>query len=930
MRHTLYVTAVASAALVAATGERCLVHAQTEVTRVSVTVKQTLDVRVPGIQSLIVTDPSRAEVAQTATGFRVVAKRAGDTIVQAFTAEGMRVYIVAIAMPTPAPAAGPTPSAAADFGRHRRIDSAWGVNRYTGELEYRAGRLTAQHDLDLAGVVAKGEYRATLDWVQRGLEVGELDHVHAAWTNAAKTQDYELGDIAAPVLGTSLLTALPVFGVRARERNQLDYTELSGGVLRVSGGRRLTLDAPIAGASVGMTRALPWLGGTDVDLAGAAHAYVVRGRPGAIAGLGVKASWHQQTAVEAKVASSAKRPGDGAAGDGVSGSLAASHAREAASYSASIEANTGDFVQPVLDALVPAGYRVSAGAARAFADRSWRLGANVTHHGSRPDDAWRRETTAAARVAAASSPATHLALDHRETWYANPERGEPSELTLSATPGADAGDGARTAAVPAGGAGGGPGGLSEVAAASLASERRHRRHTQATVHSKLGATGQLGAQLEYQVNRFANRTITSYSAAANVARAHGDRFTGSLGASLAATDITVLGEDLPRLAIQSNLAATGSFLDGPFQYTAAANVVQLLAPTASTGVNVAVGVQFTPTTADRVGLRLYAARGVGATATTWGATLGVTHYFGNGVDSKPLLRVLTEGEIEGAICVDANGDGECGADEAPLADVKVSLSDGATTRSDRRGRYRFGDVKPGTYTLEVDEGALRAYGRPTTASRLPVALPANGRVERSFGVRGGCDITGHVLNDLDMDGTKSPGDPLIPAATIRIEGEGASYEATTDGLGAFVAHVATCGRYKVTLDPGSLAASMRPLVDETEVELGARGERAAVHLMAFGLRTVQGVVFVDANANGVRDPGEAPVAGAQLRWRGGAGESDTDGSYLLRRLPAGTTELELVPDSLTPGLVPASTIEVRFDRDPGFVDLDVPVLSIAP
>lgn len=95
---------------------------------------------------------------------------------------------------------------------------------------------------------------------------------------------------------------------------------------------------------------------------------------------------------------------------------------------------------------------------------------------------------------------------------------------------------------------------------------------------------------------------------------------------------------------------------------------------------------------------------------------------------------------------------------------------------------------------------------------------------------------------------------------------------------------------------------------------------------ASGSASVHGVVYADANANGRRDPGEVPVAGALVRSGDVTAVSDERGVFVLQAVPSDQS-VRVTVDSLSvedAGLVPGVPLQVVLTAR-GMVRVDIPL-----
>lgn len=262
-----------------------------------------------------------------------------------------------------------------------------------------------------------------------------------------------------------------------------------------------------------------------------------------------------------------------------------------------------------------------------------------------------------------------------------------------------------------------------------------------------------------------------------------------------------------------------------------------------------------------------------------------------------------QGTIAGVVFNDLNGDGESSATEPGLGGVTVELRNAsgavvATTTTLADGTYRFSGVPPGAYTVvEIDPAGFGS----TTANSVPVTLPAGGTASASFGDQPVGSVTGVVFNDVDGNGVQNPGEVGLGGVTVVIRNSSGVVVATVTTLpdGSFTALGLPAGTYTVEeTDPAGFASTTPNLVSVT-VPVGG------VASAAFGDRltgTVGGVVFDDANANGIQDPGEGGIAGVTIELRDatnvvvGTAVTTSSGAYAFLGVPTGNyTVIEIDP-----------------------------------
>ncbi len=297
--------------------------------------------------------------------------------------------------------------------------------------------------------------------------------------------------------------------------------------------------------------------------------------------------------------------------------------------------------------------------------------------------------------------------------------------------------------------------------------------------------------------------------------------------------------------------------------------------------------------------------------------------------TEPVARL---GEIGGRAWIDENGDG-LDAGEPGLAGVSVSLSrDGEEAappaRTDEQGRYGFADLDPGLYQLEF--AAPPEFRIAPGGSPQEIEVVAGGRAQAGLGALrrewlglsagyrdGGVEVL--VWADRNRNGSYEEGeDEGLAGIEILLTrlGETTGREAATDAAGKVFFDSCLPAAYDVALGDSEA-------LNNYYVAPGTSPQRvkvpAPVGLSAVAERdTVTGRVWLDVDADGQEDDGEAGIGGARLRLapRDGAGaeeaETGPDGRFRFEGRPAGGYELTLLETAalggapILPGTSPRS------------------------
>jgi uncharacterized repeat protein (TIGR01451 family) len=293
------------------------------------------------------------------------------------------------------------------------------------------------------------------------------------------------------------------------------------------------------------------------------------------------------------------------------------------------------------------------------------------------------------------------------------------------------------------------------------------------------------------------------------------------------------------------------------------------------------------------------------------------------------------------VWIDANGNGvQDAAETAGLAGVTVTLYDGtgaalATKTTDANGKYLFGSLKPGTYSVGFTNLAghtLTAYRTGTDAAKDSDAVEATGR-SAAITI-----ISGQNITDLDA-GVIPPKSPVATTATNT---------ATTTTTAAPTSTTAVPG----TLPPGSVvvvstptSSTVAPAATTPTSSIAPSGSAAPSSTLKPGSPAtpiatspgsteildatckINSVVWIDTNGNGIVDAGEQVIPGVTVRVTAGGivkeAVTDSLGRYSFVGIQCGDVKVEIL-SGLPAGtpLPPAKTIRVLGET--AQAPLDVP------
>jgi len=201
---------------------------------------------------------------------------------------------------------------------------------------------------------------------------------------------------------------------------------------------------------------------------------------------------------------------------------------------------------------------------------------------------------------------------------------------------------------------------------------------------------------------------------------------------------------------------------------------------------------------------------------TFDSTTDVTLGPGEDIDVED-FGYQGNGSIGDTIWEDTNGDGVEDPGEAGIAGVTVTLYDDmgnvvATAITDANGNYDFIDLPPGDYTVTVTPPAgYDNTGDPdgTFDSTTDVTLGPGEDIDvEDFGYQGNGSISNQIWEDLDADGTMSPGEAGIAGVVVELlddmgnpvlDAAGNAITATTDANGEYMFDNLPPGDYTVEL-----------------------------------------------------------------------------------------------------------------------------------
>ncbi|MBD8526467.1 SdrD B-like domain-containing protein [Pseudomarimonas arenosa] len=330
----------------------------------------------------------------------------------------------------------------------------------------------------------------------------------------------------------------------------------------------------------------------------------------------------------------------------------------------------------------------------------------------------------------------------------------------------------------------------------------------------------------------------------------------------------------------------------------------------------------------------------------------------NGAQTEVEYQAVAQpASIGGRIWEDRNGNGIQDVEDGPVTQVPVYLlATGtliASQTSDLQGRYRFDGLQAGPYTIEVGVLPNQSDGSawlptaqgiggdatrdsdidPTRISsqrddRLQYAAnvtvaEGEARLDIDAGLHHGLQLSGRVWRETTERGIENPQEPGLAGERIELYIDGSKRaETLTDANGWWQLRGVGCACNRTTLDVelrvadlGGRAVSPRQVTTNDQIDNdfslgGSAGQRWAELRLPDSAPTAQrseldaglfasrvrGIAWEDLNGDGLRDPGEPPLAGIRFGLRDANGtpryvQSGSDGRYAFEDIAPGDYQL---------------------------------------
>ena len=305
------------------------------------------------------------------------------------------------------------------------------------------------------------------------------------------------------------------------------------------------------------------------------------------------------------------------------------------------------------------------------------------------------------------------------------------------------------------------------------------------------------------------------------------------------------------------------------------------------------------------------------------------------------IAVKPTGVIKGVVFADLNGNGTRDAGEPGLADIPVQAGT-FTATTDKTGAFSVGTVPDGaltvTATAPANFTATNSAGVPVLVSAADPAAPLAVGLKPTTGLSG--TVTLAAAPGVGLSGLTVR---LDPAA----DGTGGTATTTTDATGHYLFSNVVPGQHAVAVDAPVGTSFVTPdgsgkLTPTVGLPLGVPGGTAAggvqtgldLAVKYAGSLTV--TLYVDANGNNQRDPGEATQlpAKVEVQLAGTAAPVAvtvptklTDGTFTISGLPDGVHTLIITP---APGSTVVGPNRTQFQVFQGSAGILDPIKVVPP
>lgn len=323
--------------------------------------------------------------------------------------------------------------------------------------------------------------------------------------------------------------------------------------------------------------------------------------------------------------------------------------------------------------------------------------------------------------------------------------------------------------------------------------------------------------------------------------------------------------------------------------------------------------------------------------------------------------------IEGRVFRDDNLNGFFNDGERGFVGIRVELENGESTLTDEQGRFRFSGVKAGEHTVSVSLAQFNGPVRMTTKSEAEVDVIRQPVAVVNFGVINFARLMGNVYNDLRFEGRHQLDSRGVGEVHLTLDNGRQKRTITSGSGGTFEVNDVPPGDYTLTVDASTVPANY--VLDKDTFAVHIAPVSTVVQDVALrALRSISGKVFlkvlndtttpppdsgklkiggmppgsvhnqrggqaggklgqaggqvshgIQQGAGGGAASGEfnlVPLAGVQLSAGPAVAQTDENGKFLLRDLPAGELLVTIVPLKPVPEGTKVPSGQVRMPAEP--------------
>jgi hypothetical protein len=291
-----------------------------------------------------------------------------------------------------------------------------------------------------------------------------------------------------------------------------------------------------------------------------------------------------------------------------------------------------------------------------------------------------------------------------------------------------------------------------------------------------------------------------------------------------------------------------------------------------------------------------------------------------GEDIADIDFLYEAGQLTGSVYLDVNDSGTIDGGDTFLQNVPVDLAGEVVAVTLSLGgpapSYSFPGLPGGDYRVSVPP-AFGGYKLHST-SPAPRTLMAGATVSNVDFLYVRASLSGFAYVDMNNDGVRNAGDLPLPSVMITGPG-GATRTTAADGSYAYSGLAADVYAVGASTPAGGYALSTASPLSVT-VPAGGSAEN-----VNFGYRPggLSGFAYIDANLNGVKDPGENGLGNVGIVLStGGSASTQANGSYAFGDLRGGSYTLGAPSTAFGYLLVTAPTLTITLPAGQSLANLN--------